>query len=104
MATETFKYFQPTTAYLRTDYAPANTTIQNFGDSVEVYPATLTMRHIATKLLLPKSGTDRLCIQGQTTTLFSGNGVLTAFTLPFTPISKEALAIKIGSTTQAPST
>ena len=103
MATETYKYFQPTVQYLRTDYAPASTAIQFNGDSVEPDPATLTMRHISNKLSLPANGTDTLCIQGQTTTSFSGNGSQTAFTMPFAPIGKAALAIKIGGTTQVTS-
>ena len=103
MAAETYKYFQPTTQYLRTDYAPANTAILFNGDSVEPDPATLTMHHIQNKLLLPANGTDRLCVQGQAVATFSGNGSTTAFTLPFTPISKQAMIIKFGTVVQAAS-
>ena len=103
MATETYKYFQATTQYLRTDYAPANTAILMNGDSVEPDPATLTMRHIENKLNLPTGGTDRLFVMGQAVATFSGNGSTTAFTLPFTPISKEAMIVKFVTVVQAAS-
>jgi lysophospholipase L1-like esterase len=69
MPTETYKYFRPESGNLRSSYGGG--AIQNGGDSAEITPATLTIRHICTLLNLPASGTDQLFVQGVATDTFT---------------------------------
>jgi lysophospholipase L1-like esterase len=69
MPTETYKYFRPEATNLRAAYGSG--AIQNGGDSAEITPATLTIRHLCTALNLPASGTDQLFVQGVATDTFT---------------------------------
>jgi lysophospholipase L1-like esterase len=69
MPTETYKYFRPEATNLRTAYGGA--AIQNGGDSAEVTPATLTIRHLCVMLGIPAGGTDQLFVQGVATDTFT---------------------------------
>jgi len=58
MATETYKWFQPEATNLRADYG--SDAILDNGDSAEITPESLTIRHICNELSLPKNYTNQL--------------------------------------------
>lgn len=59
MTTQTYKYFQPESGNLRTEYGGA--AILDNGDTREVSAASLTVRHITKELGMIASGASQLC-------------------------------------------
>ncbi len=66
MPAETYTYFRYESANLRAAYG--GDALLDAGDSAEIYPLTLTQRHIATQLGWPASGTHYVCRSGKIST------------------------------------